>query len=278
MRSARVEVPQPFLKWYWSDWDSDKQLLECSASARGVWSHMFGVMVEAEPYGYFVGRAGQVVSPAAFAGRINIPLREVRKGIAEILEKGVASRDADGRIFCRRLVLDRSKYEMAAENGKTGGNPTLKAGVNPQDNQSHKLAGARGQADANSQKLRSVDNLDSLRSSAVAFGDWPVDVSELQRLAAIFLSQFANCRDATKADKYLPAYTTTLAVLRSRGVSIDDAWKACADAKAAFGNKPLFGSSIKSAIGFLPARANGRTGKPARVAPMFSQQDLGNDE
>lgn len=95
---------------------------------------------------------------------------------------------------------------------------------------------------------------DSLRSSALSFGRWPDDVEDLRRIASHFVGFFANCRDSQKAVAHLAAYIPVLAQMRSRGVNIEAAWKACEDALAANGGKPLFGSSIKNAMSFLPAR------------------------
>jgi len=98
---------------------------------------------------------------------------------------------------------------------------------------------------------------DSLRSSAVGHRDWPQDVTALASLAKLFLNAFGNCRDADKIPKYLPAYTELLGKMRSRGVTIADAWTACVDARAALNDRPLFGASVHKALSFLPRSPRG---------------------
>jgi hypothetical protein len=87
-------------------------------------------------------------------------------------------------------------------------------------------------------------------------------VPKLRELALLFVAAFGNCRDAVKAEKYLPHYTGVLAQMRSRNVSIAEAWQACVDAREANGGKPLFTAAIKAAISFLPSRTAPRQSPP----------------
>jgi hypothetical protein len=97
------------------------------------------------------------------------------------------------------------------------------------------------------------DNWASLRSAALAFGEWP-RAERLADLSAIFLRRFANCRSDEAIKKHRPAYATALASFRSRGATIGQAWEACEEAVAASGGVPLFGASAKNALSFLPSR------------------------
>jgi hypothetical protein len=215
-------------------------------------------MREAEPFGFFIGRAGETIDLVQWSKRINAPLREVRHGISELESKHVFSRDVLGRIFSRRQLREVAKSLDAFENGKMGGNPALlsaedlnqgvKGEVKPLDKAGVKPV--RGGLDT-----RLLDtSSDSLRSSALAFGSWPQKMDRLRALALIFIAEFANCRDATKAEKYVGAYTGYLAAIRGRGLSIEQAWQACTDARDACGGRPLFAGSVRTAINFLPTR------------------------
>lgn len=90
------------------------------------------------------------------------------------------------------------------------------------------------------------------------------------RLAGIFVAAFANCRDEAKIAKYLPPYTQVLAQMRSRSISIAEAWQACADALEANGGKPLFNAAIKTAMSFVPSRPSRVTGRPAMASDAAS--------
>jgi hypothetical protein len=51
--------------------------------------------------------------------------------MGELAEAGVFSLDDDGTIFSRRMRKDIAKAETDKANGKKGGNPAVKGGVNP---------------------------------------------------------------------------------------------------------------------------------------------------
>lgn len=251
-------MPQPFIKFFPSDWEADAGLMGCSLSARGLWLHMLRVMHEAEPYGFFIGRNGEPIVVNSFALRIGALTKDVRKAFDELDAAGVFSRDSQGRIYCRRMLRDEAKRQQLLQNGEQSSR------VLPSSLGGQKAPQAAGGACppaslySEAQKLRGLDS-DSLRSSAEAFGSWPADVTGLRRLGAVFLAAFANCFDPLKVEKYLPPYTQALATMRSRGVTISEAWQACVDAREANNNKPLFSAAIKTAISFLPAARHAKT-------------------
>lgn len=131
------EKRQPWLKWYPADWRADPALRMCGLAARGLWADMLGLMHEAEPYGHLV-IAGRSPTAQQLAGLVGVDLRSVTAALAELEAAGVFSRDADGRIYSRRMLRDKARAERDRTNGKGGGNPRLrggvKLGVNPHDN------------------------------------------------------------------------------------------------------------------------------------------------
>jgi hypothetical protein len=248
----------------------------CTLASRGLWLHMIRVMHEAEPFGFFVSRGGETVDPVGFARRIAVPLRDVRKSITELEKHGVFSRDNSGRIYCRRMVRDNAVSLDASISGKEGGNPKLRGDNQPDKGQPLKapLKGWDKLARTIPDFQSTQSNSDSLRSSAVAFGSWPERVDRLRVLALIFIAEFANCRDGLKAEKYVGHYAGVLATVRSRGLSIAQAWQACADAREACGGRPLFGGSVKTAISFLPAKTHSMRG-PTPEYKSLAGEDAG---
>jgi len=241
-------VALPFVKFYLRDWEGDAQLMSCSLAARGLLIHILRVMREADPFGFFVGRGGEAIDVKTFSEHVRSKPREIRTLIAELEASGTLSRDAHSRLFSRRLVREQAKFEMDQANGKSGGNPFLIGGgkpdgVNPMDKAQDKAHGI-----PRNQKL---DISLSLRSSAEQFGVIPDDLPRLRDLSMLFIGAFANCRDEVKAEKHVPHYAAMLAVMRSRGITVVEAWHACGQALEING-RPLFGASVKSAISFLP--------------------------
>lgn len=123
-------MSNPWMKFYPSDWRSDAALRMCSIGARGLWMEMLCIMHSAEPRGALLVN-GKPVSTAALASLAGVPAKEVPALLNELREMGVFSETDDGVILSRRIMRDEEKAKKDKANGKKGGNPRVKAGVNP---------------------------------------------------------------------------------------------------------------------------------------------------
>jgi hypothetical protein len=86
---------------------------------------------------------GEPIALERLALMVSRPQREVRAALAELERYGVSSRDAEGRLFSRRMVRDTSRVATLKENGRRGGNPLLVNQTSPPlVNQTLKSAGA----------------------------------------------------------------------------------------------------------------------------------------
>ncbi|HEY8138782.1 MAG TPA: hypothetical protein VIF61_13145, partial [Methylocystis sp.] len=122
-------MKQPWLKFFPSDWRADPALRMCSLAARGLWIEMLCLMHEARPHGSLLVN-GKPVTVAGLANLVGAGVAEVEGFLAELEEAGVFSRDADGALYSRRMRRDEERAAANRVNGRAGGNPSLKAGVN----------------------------------------------------------------------------------------------------------------------------------------------------
>lgn len=141
----------PWMKFYPSDWRSDPALRMCSIAARGLWAELMCIMHEAEPYGHLLIK-GARIPKAKLAILVGISDRECSALLLELEANGVMSRTEDGTIYSRRMVRDAEKSAKDKANGKLGGNPKVKGGVNPPDNGEDKAQ--KPEARAKSEKER----------------------------------------------------------------------------------------------------------------------------
>jgi hypothetical protein len=125
-------MSDPWMKWYPADWRSDPRLRMCSLAARGLWQEMLCVMHEATPRGFLLVN-GNAPTDRQLAGLAGCSAREVVKLLAELEAAGVFSRDEVGVVFSRRMVKDEERASRDRANGRQGGSPILKGGVNPPD-------------------------------------------------------------------------------------------------------------------------------------------------
>jgi hypothetical protein len=105
----------------------------CSRAARSLWVDLIGLMHDAEPYGHLLinGKAPTTKQLAAILGDSE---KELKNLLVELESAGVFSKTEAGVITSRRMVRDEEKAREDANNGRRGGNPWVKGGVNPSDN------------------------------------------------------------------------------------------------------------------------------------------------
>lgn len=120
---------RPWSKFYWSDWESDLALRQCSLSAQGLWMRMLCICAKADPRGYLTIN-GVTLNVAAVATHVSRPETEIAPLMAELERWGVFSRDRKGRIYSRRMLRDEKKSNA----GRKAKNQALYGGLQPTEN------------------------------------------------------------------------------------------------------------------------------------------------
>ncbi|MCV2865011.1 hypothetical protein [Defluviimonas sp. WL0075] len=118
-------MADPWLKFYTSDWRSDPRLRMCGIAARGLWIEMICIMHEATPYGHLLV-SGQRPTDAQLAVQVGTTPDQITALLGELESAGVFSRTRQGVIYSRRLTRMAKKAATARNNGRKGGNPTLR--------------------------------------------------------------------------------------------------------------------------------------------------------
>lgn len=121
-------MSNPWMKFYPSDWRADPALRMCSLGARGLWMEMLCLMHEAEG---FLTVNGKELVPRQLAALSGASVDDVTAWLVELSDAGVFSRDERGFIYSRRMLKDLRRAAEDKANGRKGGNPALKGGVNP---------------------------------------------------------------------------------------------------------------------------------------------------
>ncbi len=110
----------PWSKFFWNDWENDPSLRLCSFAAQGFWMRLLCLAAKSNPTG-FVAVAGRPCSSTDIARLSGVSEQEVESLLGELSRNGVFSRDAQGRIYCRRMVRDNRKRQKLRQNGAKGG-------------------------------------------------------------------------------------------------------------------------------------------------------------
>lgn len=111
---------RPWSKFTWELWLTDTELRLCSTGARGMWIDMLCIAAKADPYGYVLVN-DRNLTIRELAQLTGSPESDVQIWLEELTDKGVFSRDRQGRIYSRKMVRDEREFRSAQKNGKIGG-------------------------------------------------------------------------------------------------------------------------------------------------------------
>jgi hypothetical protein len=104
--------------WDGKAWLSDAALSRCSSDARAMWADMISLMMLSPQIGRLVGSDGTPWSDEDIVAAVRGDKPALRDALAEILRKGVASRDAANVVYCRRIV--RREHEKRGLRNRVG--------------------------------------------------------------------------------------------------------------------------------------------------------------
>jgi len=106
-------------KFFWSDWESDQGLKQCSLAAQGLWMRMLCICAKSDPCGYLVIH-GKNLNVEALAKAVSASAAQVDALLIELENWGVFSRDRKGRIYNRRMIKDEKRSQEGRKWKKQG--------------------------------------------------------------------------------------------------------------------------------------------------------------
>lgn len=155
-------MPDPWSKFFWSDWEADQGLRLCSLSAQGLWMRMLCVCARHEPKGYLAIN-GNPLAVDAIARLAGVAETEAETLMAELERNGVFSRNRSGCIYSRRMVRDEKRSQEGRKHKKRG----LSQAAENTEKISRPSRGAARGASAQKPEARSqIDKKDAYASSS----------------------------------------------------------------------------------------------------------------
>lgn len=150
----------PWSKFFWSDWDSDEALQQCSLAAQGLWMRMLCICAKGDPIG-FLAIAGNPLDVRGVAKSAGIELTEAETLMDELAKWGVFSRDRNGRIYSRRMVREAKRSAEGRKHiRKRWSQDTEKTGEIPSPTSPPSRSPTTQKLEARDQKEREEDSLD----------------------------------------------------------------------------------------------------------------------
>ena len=121
---------QPYIPLYVQDFLTDEKLIECSASATGVYIRIMCIMHKSEPYGTILLKQKDKQSDKQilnFALKLlkSLPydLETIQSGLEELISENVLQIEGD-KLLQKRMIKDFTISIKRAEAGKKGGEKT----------------------------------------------------------------------------------------------------------------------------------------------------------
>jgi hypothetical protein len=123
---------QPYLPLYVQDFLTDEKLMECSASATGIYIRLMCIMHKSDEYGVILLKQKDKQTSSSIknfalklARFMPYQIEEITEGLAELLEAGVIQNGGD-KLTQKRMVRDNKISEVRSKAGKKGGLKTQK--------------------------------------------------------------------------------------------------------------------------------------------------------
>ena len=115
----------PAIQFYPGDWHKDQGVQALDLAQRGAWFELLLMMHDSDERGVLLVN-GQPMPDAVIARRLGLDNQSANQILTTLLDYGVASRrEADGALYCRRMVKDENLRRVRTAAGKKGGNPLL---------------------------------------------------------------------------------------------------------------------------------------------------------
>jgi uncharacterized protein YdaU (DUF1376 family) len=131
---------QPYLPLYVQDFLTDEKLMECSASATGIYIRLLCIMHKSEEYGVVLLKQkdkqtdNQIKNFALkLAKYLPYSTEEIMSGLSELLNEGVLQNGGD-KLSQKRMIKDNEISLVRSDAGKKGGLKTQFAKAKPQAN------------------------------------------------------------------------------------------------------------------------------------------------
>lgn len=122
---------QPYIPLYVQDFLTDEKLMECSASATGIYIRIMCIMHKSEEYGVILLKQKDKQNESKIknfacklAKHLPYSLDVIESGLSELVDEGVLQLE-DDKLTQKRMVADNLLSIIRAESGSKGGSKTF---------------------------------------------------------------------------------------------------------------------------------------------------------
>lgn len=153
----------PYLPLYVQDFLTDEKLIDCSASANGVYIRLMCILHKSEPYGKILLKQKYKQNESMCLNFASMLLRqmpysmsEIHDGLEELLENKIIEIDGD-YLLQKRMVKDGELSEKRAVAGKKGGKKSLEICLSKISSKSESKNISKSEANTENENENDID-------------------------------------------------------------------------------------------------------------------------
>ena len=221
----------PYLPLYVQDFMTDEKLVDCSASANGVYIRLMCILHKSEPYGKILLKQKYKQSESMCLNFASMLLRqmpysmsEIHDGLEELLDNKIIEIEGD-YLLQKRMVKDGELSEKRAVAGQKGGKKSLEICLSKMSSKSESKNISKSEANSENENENDIDIENEYNIKKFSFLKELLDIGVERNIA----EEWIKVRKNKKLTQTETAFRKTKAEIDKSGRSANDCITLCVE-------------------------------------------------
>ena len=221
----------PYLPLYVQDFLTDEKLIDCSASANGVYIRLMCILHKSEPYGKILLKQKYKQNESMCLNFASMLLRqmpysmsEIRDGLEELLDNKIIEIDGD-YLLQKRMVKDGELSEKRAVAGKKGGKKSFEICLSKMSSKSESKNISKSEANSENENENDIDIENEYNIKKFSFLKELLSIGVERNIA----EEWIKVRKNKKLTQTETAFRKTKKEIEKSGLSANDCITLCVE-------------------------------------------------
>lgn len=221
----------PYLPLYVQDFLTDEKLIDCSASANGVYIRLMCILHKSEPYGKILLKQKYKQNESMCLNFASMLLRqmpysmsEIHDGLEELLDNKIIEIDGD-YLLQKRMVKDGELSEKRAVAGKKGGKKSLEICLSKMSSKSESKNISKSEANSENENEYDIDIENEYNIKKFSFLKELLSIGVERNIA----EEWIKVRRNKKLTQTETAFRKTKKEIEKSGLSANDCITLCVE-------------------------------------------------
>ena len=221
----------PYLPLYVQDFLTDEKLIDCSASANGVYIRLMCILHKSEPYGKILLKQKYKQNESMCLNFASMLLRqmpysisEIHDGLEELLDNKIIEIDGD-YLLQKRMVKDGELSEKRAVAGQKGGKKSLEICLSKMSSKSESKNISKSEANSENENENDIDIENEYNIKKFSFLKELLSIGVERNIA----EEWIKVRKNKKLTQTETAFRKTKKEIEKSGLSANDCITLCVE-------------------------------------------------